>query len=221
MQLRISRIDSVKSATYRRAMAIRDQTPGTRKCSAPQAKRQREAAIGPRLRALRKQRGMTLEQVASVAGLTKGFLSHLERGGTSASIGSLYRLCDALGVGVAVLFEATGGTLTRQKSRQPAYFGGEGVTDYVVTPPTERRVQVLETHVAPQGTPDCNLWAHRGDVSIAYVLSGVLEIRFADNTVTLGAGDALTFSPAEPHSWRNPSQSGDTIVMWVMLPAAF
>jgi len=202
-------------------MKVRDQTLGTGKHSAAPAQRQPEAVIGPRLRALRKRRGMTLEQVASVAGLTKGFLSNLERGGTSASIGSLYRLCDALGVEVAALFESRGGTLTRQNTREPSYFGGEGVTDYVVTPPTERRVQVLETHVAPQGTPDRNLWAHRGDVSIAYVLSGELEIRFADNTVTLGAGDALTFSPAEPHSWRNPSRSGDTIVMWVMLPAAF
>jgi len=202
-------------------MKAHEQTPGTGKRNAAQAKGQPEAAIGPRLRALRKQRGMTLEQVASVAGLTRGFLSHLERGGTSASIGSLYRLCDALGVEVAALFESTGGTLTRRNTREPSYFGGEGVTDYVVTPPTERRVQVLETHVAPQGTPDRNLWAHRGDVSIAYVLSGELEIRFADNTVTLGAGDALTFSPAEPHSWRNPSRSDDTIVTWVMLPAAF
>jgi len=202
-------------------MEIRDQTPGTRKCSAPQAERRPEAAIGTRLRALRTQRGMTLEQVASVAGLTRGFLSHLERGGTSASIGSLYRICDALGVEVASLFEPAGANLTRQKTRQPSYFGGEGVTDYVVTPPVERRVQVLETHIAPGGTPDRNLWTHRGDVSIAYVLSGELEIRFADDTVTLGPGDAVTFSPTEPHSWRNPSRNDETIVMWVMLPATF
>jgi transcriptional regulator with XRE-family HTH domain len=202
-------------------MNARSQTLGPGRRSVAQAIRQPEADIGTRLRALRKQRGMTLEQVASDAGLTRGFLSHLERGGTSASIGSLYRICDSLGVEIAVLFEPTGGTLTRQGTREPSYFGGEGVTDYVVTPPTERRVQVLETHVAPQGTPDRNLWAHRGDVSIAYVLSGELEIRFADHTVTLGPGDALTFTPAEPHSWRNPSSSDDAVVMWVMLPATF
>ncbi len=202
-------------------MEIRDQTPGTRKCSAAQTERRPEAAIGTRLRALRTQRGMTLEQVASVAGLTRGFLSHLERGGTSASVGSLYRICDALGVEVASLFEPAGANLTRQKTRQPSYFGGEGVTDYVVTPPVERRVQVLETHIAPGGTPDRNLWTHRGDVSIAYVLTGELEIRFADDTVTLGPGDAVTFSPTEPHRWRNPSRNDETIVMWVMLPATF
>ncbi|MCX6372802.1 MAG: cupin domain-containing protein [Actinobacteria bacterium] len=80
---------------------------------------------------------------------------------------------------------------------------------------------MLETHIAPQGAPDTEQWPHGGDVDIVYVLSGELEIRFADNTVTLGAGDALTFSPAEPHSWRNPSRSDDAVVIWVMLPAKF
>ena len=186
-----------------------------------EVRRQPKADIGTRLRMLRKQRGLTLEQVASDAGLTRGFLSHLERGGTSASIGSLYRICDSLGIEIAVLFEPTGGKLTRRETRKPSYFGGVGVVDFVLTPPTERRVQVLETRVAPQGTPDRNLWAHRGDVSIAYILSGELEIRFTDKAVILGAGDALTFIPTEPHSWRNPSSREDAVVMWVMLPATF
>jgi transcriptional regulator with XRE-family HTH domain len=196
-------------------MVVPAHTPGT------QTARQPEADIGARLRALRAQRGMTLEQVASDAGLTRGFLSHLERGGTSASIGSLYRICDALGVEIAVLFEPTGSALSRAQTRAPSNFGGEGVTDYVVTPPVERRVQVLETHIAPQGTPDPEQWSHGGDVDVVYVLSGELEIRFADNTITLGPGDALTFSPAESHSWRNPSHDDDAIVIWVMLPAKF
>lgn len=180
-----------------------------------------EAAIGVRLRTLRRQRGLTLEQVATGAGLTRGFLSHLERGGTSASIGSLYRISEALGIEVASLFEPSGADLSRQDSRRPSFFGGEGVTDFVVTPSAERRVQVCETHVAPQGTPDRNLYSHQGDVSIVYVLSGELEVRFADDTITLGSGDALTFSPTQPHSWRNPSLSDDAVVVWVMLPAQF
>src|SRR5665647_245466 len=217
----IETVDPEQPTMYVPAMANRNQTSIGAADSGHQSEPPPEAAIGFRLRTLRRQRGLTLEQVATSAGLTRGFLSHLERGGTSASIGSLYRICDALGVEVASLFEPAGANLTRQNTRQPSYFGGEGVTDYVVTPPVERRVQVLETHIAPGGTPDRNLWTHRGDVSIAYVLSGELEIRFADDTVTLGPGDAVTFSPTEPHSWCNPSRNDETIVMWVMLPATF
>jgi transcriptional regulator with XRE-family HTH domain len=202
-------------------MMISDQPRIREDESDQQAERQPETAIGIRLRTLRRQLGYTLEQVASSAGLTRGFLSHLERGRTSASIGSLYRISDALGIKVAALFEPSAADLSRQNSRKPSFFGGEGVTDYVVTPARERRVQVIETHIAPQGTPDRNLYSHQGDVSIVYVLRGDLEVRFADNTIILGPGDGLTFSPSQPHSWRNPSLSNESIVIWVMLPAQF
>ena len=95
------------------------------------------------------------------------------------------------------------------------------MTDFVVTPSAERRVQVCETHIAPQGTPDRNLYSHPGEVSIVYVLNGALEVRFADDTITLGSGDGLTFSPTQAHSWRNPSLSDEAVVIWVMLPAQF
>lgn len=206
---------------YVPAMANLDQTSGGAAENGHQAEPPPEAAIGFRLRTLRRQRGLTLEQVATGAGLTRGFLSHLERGGTSASIGSLYRISEALGIEVASLFEPSGADLSRQDSRKPSFFGGEGVTDFVVTPPAERRVQVCETHIAPQGTPDRNLYSHPGEVSIVYVLTGELEVRFTDDTITLGSGDGLTFSPTQPHSWRNPSLSDEAVVIWVMLPAQF
>jgi transcriptional regulator with XRE-family HTH domain len=202
-------------------MTIRNQPPTSGDGVAPQAERQPEIAIGARLRTLRRQRGLTLEQVASSAGLTRGFLSHLERGATSASIGSLYRISEALSVEVAALFEPTGADLSRRDSREPSFFGGEGVTDYVVTPAAERRVQLFETRIAPQGTPDRNLYSHRGDVSIVYVMSGELEVRFTDDSIILGPGDGLTFTPNQPHSWRNPSLEDESIVIWVMLPAQF
>lgn len=206
---------------YVRYMASRSQTSTDAADSGHQSEAPPEAEIGIRLRTLRKQRGLTLEQVASSAGFTRGFLSQLERGGTSASIGSLYRISEALGIQVAALFEPSGAELSRQASRKPSFFGGEGVTDFVVTPPAERRVQLCETHVTPQGTPDRSLYTHQGGVSIAYVLSGELEVRFAYDMITLGPGDGLTFSPTQPHSWRNPSLSDEAVVIWVMLPAQF
>jgi quercetin dioxygenase-like cupin family protein len=217
----IKTVEPEQPTMYVPAMANRNQAPVGAADNGRQSEPPPEAAIGFRLRTLRRQRGLTLEQVATSAGLTRGFLSHLERGGTSASIGSLYRISEALDIEVASLFEPSGADLSRQDSRKPSFFGGEGVTDFVVTPSAERRVQVCETHVAPQGTPDRNLYSHPGEVSIVYVLSGELEVRFADDTITLGSGDGLTFSPTQPHSWRNPSLNDEAVVVWVMLPAQF
>lgn len=176
--------------------------------------------IGPRLRQTRQQRNMTLEQVASEAGLTKSFLSLLERDATSASVGSLQRICAVLGVHIAALLEPSGQSVLRKDARTPISFGGNGVVDYVLTPPDERRLQVFETHLKPGGSAG-ELFTADIDVDLIYVLEGQLEFEFGDRTVTLNAGDALTFSPREPHTWRNPSQTSPAVVIIATTPAAF
>ena len=64
-----------------------------------------ELRIGPRLRARRLERGLTISEVAGEAGLTAGFISQLERDLTSASLSSLYRICAVLGIRVGNLID--------------------------------------------------------------------------------------------------------------------
>lgn len=177
--------------------------------------------IGRRLRKARLDLGLTLDQVALSVGLTKSFLSQLERDGTSASVASLQRICQALGVRIASLLEPSSHSLLRHENRTPITFGGDGVLDYVLTPPDERRLQVFETHIAPGGGAGEELFIAEIDVDLILVLEGALEIKFEDRTVLLGVGDALTFSPREPHTWRNPSSSNDTVVIIAATPAGF
>jgi len=61
--------------------------------------------IGNRLRSARKLRGLTLDQVAQSAGLTKGFVSRLERDDVSPSVASLVAVCETLGLRVGELFD--------------------------------------------------------------------------------------------------------------------
>jgi len=64
--------------------------------------------FGEKLRILRSQQGLTLTKLASVSGLTKGFISQLESGRSSPSLTSLTKLADALGTTPAGLIsEAT------------------------------------------------------------------------------------------------------------------
>lgn len=177
--------------------------------------------IGRRLRRARLDRGLTLDQVASAVGLTKSFLSQLERDGTSASVASLQRICQVLGIRIAALLEPPSHSLLRRRNRTPVTFGGVGVLDYVLTPPDERRLQVFETHIAPDGTAGEELWTAEIDVDLVLVLEGELEIRFEDRIVVLAAGDALTFSPHEPHTWRNPSSTNGTVIIMASAPAGF
>ena len=180
--------------------------------------------VGGRLREARQGRDMTQDDVAREAGLTKSFVSAVERGETSPSIGSLYRLCEVLGVSIAALFEtvpAPESNVVRRADMRGVSFGGEGVENYVLSPRAERRAQVIETHIAPGGSPGPEPWSHSGDLIIATVLEGTLEFRFEDHTTTLPAGDTIAYSPADPHSWGNPSDDAPAVALFFGMPAEY
>jgi transcriptional regulator with XRE-family HTH domain len=62
---------------------------------------------------------MSMAEVAEQAGLTKGFVSKLERDLANVSVASLIRLCDALGVSVGSLFQAPTGEVIRHGAYPP------------------------------------------------------------------------------------------------------
>src|SRR4030081_1617706 len=73
--------------------------------------------VGERLRLIRTARRCTLREVAERAGLSESFLSQVERGRTSASIASLRRIADGLGISMADLFENGGPAQPRARRR--------------------------------------------------------------------------------------------------------
>jgi transcriptional regulator with XRE-family HTH domain len=180
--------------------------------------------IGAHIREVRTEKHLTLEQVASASQLTKGFISVLERGDSSVSLASLIRICSVLDIDLASLFEgsaATAGPLVRREDRQPNYLGGEGVLDYLLTRPSEPRIEVFETHLEPGGTPGEELFSLDSELAFALVLRGSLEVRFEDRTLTMRTGDALTYSPREPHTFSNPSRTREAVFVHVRCLKAY
>ena len=89
--------------------------------------------IGPRLRAVRQERGLTLADVAAGTGLTKGFISLLERNETTPSVPSLLKICGFLEVRIGSLFEEqAGASLVTRNEHPDDLFGGFGITDVLL-----------------------------------------------------------------------------------------
>jgi transcriptional regulator with XRE-family HTH domain len=192
--------------------------------SRDEAERWPARLVGGRLREVRRGRGLTLDDVAGSAGFTKSFVSAVERGETSPSIGSLYRICEVLGITMSALFETVEtpeSNVVRRAGVEGTYFGGEGVVNYVLSPRDERRAQVIETHIAPGGSPGPEPWSHSGELVMATVLEGAIEFRFGERSTTLTAGDTITYSPAEPHSWGNPDQANPAVALFFEVPAEY
>lgn len=175
--------------------------------------------IGGRLRERRQRQGLTLAELAGRSGLTKGFLSELERDLTSPSVGSLLRVCAALELPVGELFDADQGPLVRAAERPSVSFGGQGVEEYQLTPAGETRIQVLQSEIAPEGGSGDEPYVLGSDAEFVHVLAGELEVEVAGARDRLAAGDSLTFGAGAPHRWANPSAVLPARVLWVLAPA--
>jgi transcriptional regulator with XRE-family HTH domain len=178
-----------------------------------------ELRIGPRLRARRLERGLTISEVAAEAGLTAGFISQLERDLTSASLSSLYRICAVLGIRVGNLIDdVPSGRLIRREEQARRSLAMGNAEHLLLSSRDERRFHVTESHIPPGGSAGEELYTLPADVERVYILSGSLELRVRDETHLLDEGDTLTYSPRDPHTWRNPSETEETIVLWTALP---
>lgn len=171
---------------------------------------------GARLRQFRRERGMSLTDVAAKAEVTKGFLSLAERGMTNVSVPVLMRICDALGIGIGDLFEYPAAPIVRSGAGAPLEMGGHGVREELLTPKTEHHVQVMRTVMRPGGGSG---GAYRLDAAtiVAYVLRGALSITVDGETVVLNVGDCLTFGAKQLHDWHNPT-AGEAEVLWTIAP---
>ena len=181
-----------------------------------------EQWLGSVVRRMRDERGMSLKQLAALAGVSESFLSQVERGVANPSVASLRRIADGLGTSIGALFDGTshGGRVVRAAERRRLVHPKRRWQDFALTPAEARRLQVILSVIEPgEGSGD-EAYGHESDEECVVVLKGALEFSVAGQTYLLHEGDSLTFESRLPHRNRNP---GDTKaeVLWIMTPPSY
>jgi transcriptional regulator with XRE-family HTH domain len=180
-----------------------------------------DGEVGPRLRQLREQKGMSARRVAGLAGVSPAYLSRLENGRVSPTVATLARLVAAMGETMATLFSEPPGpdeVVVRRDARH--LMRSRGVLDSQVPPGWAQRLEILESLVeAGQGSSD-SLHTHAGEEECVLVLEGELDLYLGSDRHRLLTGDSATFDSRTPHRWRNPS-SEQARVLWVITPASY
>lgn len=154
-------------------------------------------AIGPRLRALRQARELTLTEVADASGLSISILSRVETGRRQPTLDVLIPLARTYRVALdrLVAAPATGDPRVHLEPYRHARGG-------VIVPLTRypAPVQVFKHVVGPR-TP--NLVSHEGHAWL-YVLAGTLKLIVGDDELELHPGQTAEFDAAIPH-WFGPA----------------
>jgi transcriptional regulator with XRE-family HTH domain len=157
-------------------------------------------AVGPRLKALRQRRGVTLAQLSADTGISISTLSRLESGQRKPTLELLLPLARAHQV---PLDELAGAPATGDPRVHARPFVRNGATFIPLT----RRPGGLQAYkqVVPPGWPAGGPvpQAHEGYEWI-YVLSGRLRLTLGEHDLDLGPGEVAEFDTRLPHSLSNP-----------------
>ena len=178
-----------------------------------------QPSVGPRLRAMRLQRGESLATVAQAVNVSVGFLSNLERAQSGASISVLHKLSHYYGLNILDLFSAVDTTrpLVRPEDRRILQ-GSDGVQMELLA----WGKITMEPHlfrVAPGACSGDECYSHHGE-EFLYLTGGELIIWLEEEEFHLRTGDSFYFESKTPHRWINPGKK-ETVVLWINTPPTF
>ena len=176
------------------------------------ASSQKEAVsidVGSRLRQLREARNISMRTLATMSGLSANALSMIERGKTSPSVSTLYRISDALGVPITEFFSPVEEKKkvvflkADERSRLPFLRGlveGLGGEQFV-----GKAMPFMLTLESGASSGPSHL-AHTGH-EFVFCFRGKLEYQVEGELYMLEAGDSLLFAAQLKHRWHNPGGS--------------
>ena len=177
--------------------------------------------IGAKLKELRILKGLTQEELADRAELSKGFISQLERDLTSPSIATLMDILQCLGTSIGEFFNET--------PEEQIVFGK---TDYfekhdlelkneikwIIPNAQKNMMEPILLTLEPGGEtyPDN---PHEGE-EFGYVLQGNISIHIGSKTYKAKKGESFYFTPNKNHYIAATGKTGATL-LWVSTPPSF
>ncbi|MFB7873762.1 helix-turn-helix domain-containing protein [Nocardia sp. NPDC056064] len=152
------------------------------------------------VRAVRKQRGLTLDDLAARTGLTKSYLSKVERGRSTPSIAVAIKVAAALEVEVGQLFAADSESQNFVLDRAPRD-GDE--PEHLRVLAAQMLGKSMEPFVLDPRRSDADLdhSEHPGQ-ELVYVLAGSIDLHYGDQVATMEQGDSAYFDSAVAHRIR-------------------
>ncbi len=177
----------------------------------------RKGEIGRRIRAVRRERSLTLRQVASAAGLSATHISEIERGHTTPTVGALLRVAHALGKEPHYFLETERlpeVSLVRAADEQRVHElrAPRGSSESLTQGIPGNRILATRTVIAPHST-DSDVFAFPGEEG-GYLISGEIEIHVGDDAFRIRAGDGFHLRSDLPHTVFNRGNE-PAVIVWV------
>ena len=162
--------------------------------------------VGLRLKELRERRGISLRELSRLSGLSTNTLSTIERGQSSPSVSTLYRLVDALNVPISSVFQNESrreAIVFRSASERAQVPFPQGLWEGLGGEAFVGNVQPFMLSLESGANSGQHRIVHTGH-EFVICLQGELEYEIGDQHYLMKAGDSLLFAARLEHRWRNP-----------------
>ena len=169
--------------------------------------------LGQKIREIRLKRGLTLQEVSELTGLSKATLSQIENQVTIPPIATLLKISRALGQHIADFFQDDARVTDRisvvraeerresirgmQREARRIGYRYESLAHHLVN----KKMEPFIVEIEPRDEDAAIFYNHKGE-EFLFVMEGDLEFRGGNRVIALKPGDSLYFDSEIPHALR-------------------
>ena len=176
--------------------------------------------VGKRIRMLREERNISVEDLSDLTGFSVDRLRDIESGKISPQLGTVMKLSKALDAAVGRLVSGTGDKLysiTRKNDRKPvtrssSKSGKRSVYSYMSLAPEVKGRHMEALMVQLEQSPDNEISIHNGEEFI-FVLDGIVDLSIGKEVFDLEPGDSAYYLSTTSHSIRAKTEKATILAV--------
>lgn len=174
----------------------------------------REFRIGEKIRGLRQQKRLTLQELSELTTLSKPLLSQIENQQVIPPLATLLKIARGLKVDIHFFFADVGNSqkyvLTRREDvredeKVPRPVANETARPYAYHSLAQglrhKHMEPFLVEFEKKEWDDALFFKHEGDEEFIYVISGELDFHYNNEVLRMRDGDSIYYDSSQPHGW--------------------
>jgi len=171
---------------------------------------------GSRLRKLRKQKEMTIDELSEKSGFTASYISQVERNLIEPSLSALSKICKVLNVSAYYFLDDSNNVVvTRKEERQKLIIPEKNMELEYLLPMDESNARIrmgIYTYFLNPGMWDNDKFSIIDSDKCVIILKGKLIVKFTDYNEIIDEGDSIYICSNVPHKLFNPSDEKTELI---------
>lgn len=179
-----------------------------------------ELKIGEIIKKFRKDKNLTIKDLAEQVNITSSMLSQIERDLANPSLNTVRGISQALDIPLFRFFMEYEDPSSEElivRSDNRIHITLDGTNYQLLTPTLDATIEFMLLKLDPGSSTVTNPISHNGE-EVAYVIEGPIKINLEDKIYLLETGDSIKIPPNIKHSWINDGDIYTSIIFAVTPP---